>query len=94
MRQPRRGDRGPKGQEEEELGPRSVDASGPGREGGVGPRRSVEAGSSSRDEGGGGGGPKRGPDGPTRLKTPLNGNGGPVWRACSTHLYLLGSGKF
>ena len=93
MRQPRSGDRGPKGQEEEELGPRSVDASRPGREGGVGPR-SVEAGSGSRDEGGGGGGPKRGPDGPTRLKTPLNGNGGPVWRACSTHLVLLGSGKF
>ena len=91
MRQPRRGDRGPKGQKEE-LGPRSVDASGPGQEGGVGPR-SVEAGSGSRDEGGGGG-PKRGPDGPTRLKTPLNGNGGPVWRACSTHLVLLGSGKF
>ena len=93
MRQPRRGDRGPKGQEEEELGPRSVDASGPGQEGGVGPR-SVEAGSGSRDEGGGGGGPKRGPDGTMRLKTPLNGNGGPVWRACSTHLVLLGSGKF
>ena len=81
VRQLRRGDRGPKGQEEEEeLGPRSVDASGPGREGGVGPR-SVD--SRSRDMGGGGGGPKRGPDGPTRLKTPLNGNGGPDWRACN-----------
>ena len=77
MRQPRSGERG---QEEEELGPRSVDASGPDQEGGVGPR-SVD--SRSRDEGGGGGGPKRGPDGPTRLKTPLNGNGGPVWRACN-----------